>query len=566
MFRISNIFPLKCPAILGTALLLSTSAIAAEDIGYQPTNSQANQANLSGTAAQATGPMPQFPVEVAQVSLESLESGPMGQLTNVSQLRDVAPTDWAYEALRSLVERYGCIVGYPDQTFRGNRALTRWEFAAGLNACMEQMERLIAATEAVVREDIEKLQRLAQEFEAELAALGARIDNLEGRVAFLEDHQFSTTTKLVGEVALTLAQAFGDQVDNGTGRRDLDAQATFTDRVRLQFVTSFTGKDTLFTRLTAGNLENSFQDEIGDFEGRFAYDGQFNNDVTIDRLHYYFPIGNNLKIFTMASLGGHHFYADTFNSGLEAGGGANGALSRFAERNPIYRLGLGGQGVGATYKFNNLFELSAGYLARGGNDPSPGSGLFNGNYSAMGQFVYKPTDTIKFGFTYMNGYDTTDRLFAFGGTGTLPGNLRLTNFGVPNQRVSSNTYGIEGQFDINPSFSIRAWGGFTDAKLIGLGKAEIWNYALVFAFPDLGKEGSLGYIVFGAEPYLGGLEIPDRPRLENDSPFHIEVAHKYQITENISLTPGVILLTAPNQDSDNNDTVVIGALRTTFTF
>ncbi len=133
---------------------------------------------------------------------QELQNDPMGQVTNVDQLRDVAPTDWAYEALRSLVERYGCIVGYPDQTFRGNRALTRWEFAAGLNACMEQMERLIAATEAVLREDIEKLQRLAKEYEAELAALGGRLDNLEGRVAFLEDHQFSTTTKLAGEIVI----------------------------------------------------------------------------------------------------------------------------------------------------------------------------------------------------------------------------------------------------------------------------------------------------------------------------------------------------------------------------
>ena len=68
------------------------------------------------------------------------KSGSMDQVTSVSQLRDVSPTDWAYEALRSLVERYGCIVGYPDRTYRGNRALSRYEFAAGLNACMQQME------------------------------------------------------------------------------------------------------------------------------------------------------------------------------------------------------------------------------------------------------------------------------------------------------------------------------------------------------------------------------------------------------------------------------------------
>ena len=67
----------------------------------------------------------------------------MSQLNSVQQLSDVQPTDWAYEALRSLGERYGCLVGYPDQTFRGNRALTRWEFAAGLNACLNTSEQLL---------------------------------------------------------------------------------------------------------------------------------------------------------------------------------------------------------------------------------------------------------------------------------------------------------------------------------------------------------------------------------------------------------------------------------------
>lgn len=64
----------------------------------------------------------------------SVEENAMAQVTSVSQLSDVQPTDWAFQALQSLVERYGVIAGYPDSTFRGNRALTRYEFAAGLNA------------------------------------------------------------------------------------------------------------------------------------------------------------------------------------------------------------------------------------------------------------------------------------------------------------------------------------------------------------------------------------------------------------------------------------------------
>ena len=65
------------------------------------------------------------------------------RVTNVDRLRDVSPTDWSYEALRSLSDRYNCISGFPDGTYRGNQPITRNEFAAGLNSCFEQIERSI---------------------------------------------------------------------------------------------------------------------------------------------------------------------------------------------------------------------------------------------------------------------------------------------------------------------------------------------------------------------------------------------------------------------------------------
>ena len=59
------------------------------------------------------------------------------QVTSITQFSDVYPTDWAYQALASLIERYGCVAGYPNGTFRGNRAMTRYEAAALLNACLD---------------------------------------------------------------------------------------------------------------------------------------------------------------------------------------------------------------------------------------------------------------------------------------------------------------------------------------------------------------------------------------------------------------------------------------------
>ncbi|MHC5833468.1 MAG: iron uptake porin, partial [Nostoc sp.] len=88
-----------------------------------------------------------------------------GQVNSVSQLSDIKPSDWAFQALRSLVERYGCIAGYPDGTYRGNRALSRYEFAAGLNACLNRVNELIAAgtSDLVKKEDLAVLQNLQTE-------------------------------------------------------------------------------------------------------------------------------------------------------------------------------------------------------------------------------------------------------------------------------------------------------------------------------------------------------------------------------------------------------------------
>ncbi len=200
---------------------------------------------------------------------QKLEQNSQSQVTNVNQLRDVSPTDWAYEALRSLVDRYGCISGFPNQTYRGSQPLTRYEFAAGLNSCLNQIERLIASQDSVGSEDLETIKRLTQEFEAELATLGGRVDEIESRTAVLEDNQFSTTTKLNAEAIFALTDVFGDGVD-GVNVSD-NAQTAFSDRVRLNFDSSFYGKDRLRARLQAGNVPN-YGDVTGTDSARLAFE------------------------------------------------------------------------------------------------------------------------------------------------------------------------------------------------------------------------------------------------------------------------------------------------------
>lgn len=518
------------------------------------------------------------------------------QVTNVTQLSDVRPTDWAYEALRSLVERYGCIAGYPDGTYRGNRALSRYEFAAGLNACLQQIERLITerTTGFVTKADLETLQRLIDEFRTELATLGTRVDKLEGRVAFLEDRQFSTTTKLAGEAIFAITDEFNQDLSNNT---------VFQDRVRLTFNTSFTGRDRLVTRLAASNAQ-LFSTSAGSIlnEGQQTFNitgGSSGNDVVLDWLAYYFNFGSS-KVYLAATGGIHSDYAPTLNPYFEDYDGGNGALSTFASENPIYRIG-GGAGAAVSFGVGPLESilgpstLTIGYLAGSGafgaNNPAEKAGLFDGDYAALGQLNFNLGDRIGVGATYVHGYHNSGTaIFDLGGSSQVAfdnaGNA-IGGFGVVgsfaannpsaflsqlgNNRgltpVVTNSYGGEIAFRLSDNISISGFGTYTNAILVGQGSADIWTYGGGVAISDFGTPGSVLGLFAGVEPTLRGASNSIRPAagFSRDNVWHFEGFYKYKLTENISVTPGVIWITAPGQNKDNDD-AVIGTLRTTFTF
>ncbi|HBK63793.1 MAG TPA: hypothetical protein DEG17_12070 [Cyanobacteria bacterium UBA11149] len=505
----------------------------------------------------------------------------MSQVTNVSQLRDVSPGDWAYEALRNLVERYGCIAGYPDGTFRGNRAMTRYEFAAGLNACLSQVERLIGQGNSNVDSgDVASLQRLVQEFQAELQTLTGRVDNLEGRTSFLEDHQFSTTTKLNGTAIFALVGVAGGENAQGG---NIDKVTAFGDRVRLNFDTSFTGKDLLRTRLQASNLPafsntSTFTPE-GDLRfsaGTFEAGG--GNDVGIDALLYQFPLGEKTTVVLEANAGAPDDFTNTVNPYID-GDGDSGAISNFGTRNPIYKL-LDGAGIGINHKFSDALELSLGYLASDAANPGEDAGLFNGPYGAMAQLTFKPFDKLTLGLTYIHAYNSdlsagsnrANLRSALADNANLPTALQpFSGLSLP---TSSNAYGLQASFQINPKLFLGGWVGYTATRTLSTlggtidrGDLKVWNWAVTLAAPDLGKEGNVAGLIVGMEPKVTDVsnalkaQIGDDP----DTSLHIEAFYQYQLTDNISITPGIIWLTAPDHNSDNKDEV-IGAIRTTFSF
>ena len=580
------------PEILGAVQLETTAPAAA---------APAEQTAQAEPVAQTVAPQAQNPAatleQLNQYSSEGAAGGEtQGQVTSVSQLSDVRPTDWAFQALQSLVERYGCIAGNPDGTFRGNRAMTRYEFAAGLNACLDKVSELIRAGSGnlATKDDLAALQRLQEEFAAELATLRGRVDALEARTSELEANQFSTTTKLTGEAIFALSDDFGG--NDGLFGRGNDRiigkgnnETVFQQRVRLNLNTSFTGRDLLLTRLQVGNGQRFNLGATSEGTQTWNVVGRTDNVVALDSLLYKFPVGQNLNVTLAANAGVWDDIMPTVNPYFEDYDGGNGSLSAFGQRNPIYRLG-GGAGIGFDYAFGGrgllggVFgptSLSFGYLASSAASPAKGSGLFNGDYAAMGQLTFTPGRNLQVAFNYNHGYFSRgnfgfdnalgsgpDNLGGFTGTG-VANSLNGLSDGFPGfraRKVVSNSYGAQASFRLSPRFIIGGWGGLTNARILGIGDAKIWNYAVTLALPDLGKEGNLLGFVVGREPYLDKLDAPGNlDNFKNDTSWHFEGFYKFKVSDNIAVTPGVIWITNPNQNNRNDD-IIIGTLRTTFTF
>ncbi|MFM6074155.1 MAG: iron uptake porin, partial [Dolichospermum sp.] len=341
-------------------------------------------------------------------------------LTSVSQLSDVQPGDWAYESLKSLIERYKCLVG-SDTKYRGNRSLTRYEFAAGLNACLNQVNKLIASTTSnlAVKTDLETIQRLNEEFNTELTVLRGRLDAIEARTTELEANQFSTTTKLQGQVQFVLGGVLAG--NNVVTKKPAPRTITFQDAVQLVLNTSFTGKDQLRLVLSGGNIESLGQlrtGVLGTFDGRTADNRVPSlqpNQIRVGGIRYRFPIGKNTQFNVFAQSDGANEIGLSGPTNPFEGSFSNG-ITRFSRRNMVYNYGDAGPGIAILHDLSKQWQLGASYSAPNGENPTPNNGLFTGRYVAFGQVTYfSPKKNFRVGLSYANTYSPPNAI-GLGGT------------------------------------------------------------------------------------------------------------------------------------------------------
>ncbi|MGF1514726.1 MAG: iron uptake porin, partial [Elainellaceae cyanobacterium] len=383
------------------------------------------------------------------------------------------------------------------------------------------------------QQDIATLNRLQQQFAADLATLRGRVDSLEARTAELEANQFSTTTKLNGEVIF--AQEFA--IDNDGDFED--DQATFGYRVRLNFDTSFTGEDRLRTRFQARDLP----DFDGDPLGR-SFSGGGGGDFVLDDLVYTFPLGPAEIIVGANSISGDDFVASTI-SPLDSA--SSGSVSDFGFPQQYNIAVPGDAGLGAVVQLNDFLSLDFGYSAGDAASPSPEEGLFNGSYSAIGQITALGLfdGLLDAALTYVNAYDPDG-----------------DDFGIGDRPAVANTYG--GQFNFrlfDAALELGGGIGYVDIESISaLDDFEVWTYQATLAVNDLLGEGNQLGAVVGVIPYTADLG-------DGDTSLQAEVYYRYQLNDNISITPSVVYIDDPDGGGPGDfEDSVIGNIRTTFKF
>ena len=530
------------------------------------------------------------------------------QVTSVSQLSDVRPTDWAFQALQSLVERYGCIAGYPDGTFRGNRAMTRYEFAAGLNACLDRITQQISGSTGnlVSREDLASLQRLQEEFAAELATLRGRVDALEARTAELEANQFSTTTKLNGFAWFNLTGAFaGDKVrveaTNGKAapldrvpgrdpvtnrpivqRVDDDPEITFSQLVWLTLTTSFTGKDELITQLAVGNGNSpANQYTSAGFFNTFGTPfldqtaGGNPNEVVLRELSYRFPLSNSLQVVVGPRINFYRYFDNNkFNFFVD------GASSFNSNNSPLLSATRRGAGALALWDISRALKLRLGYLGESteflptsvfNSASNPSQGLFGGTNTTTAELTFSPSDRANLRFLY-----SRSNIQQIGGFIGSPNSKPLNGvaddgFGGRLGNATADTFSFNFDWSVTRRFGLFGRYGYAETNIFPKtnrpdGTIKTQSYQLGFALPDLFKKGALFSVSF-LVPFdvTGGRRFLVSGGGNGGTQYEFEATYYLPLTDHISIVPAFYAIGNAN-NFDNNPTIFVGNLRTQFSF
>ncbi|GAB4548508.1 MAG: iron uptake porin [Pleurocapsa sp.] len=457
----------------------------------------------------------------------------------VSEISNVNSNSYDYQALQSLNSRYQCL-NNNETLERSPEIITRNHFAVLLYQCFNNLQQ---NNNLLTQEDIAIIQRLRQNFETNFVGLKTRIAQLENRVATLEKNIFSSQVKLEGEAIIAVADVW---------QKDNDSNLTLGNRLRLDFITSFTAKDQLQIRLQGRNIPE-FESVTGTNMSNLGFDGADDNEVEIDEIEYEILLTENTTLNLYGVGGGMGDLIPAINS--EISGSGDGAISLFGRENPIRRQAEGAA-IAISQDFGKKFNFSAGYVSNDASDPE--SGLFTTSYGAIAQLIFAPNETLNLSMTYNHTANNV-------GTGT--GSELAENPFENSEDITTNGLGGEFSWLIQPNLSLGGRVGWIQASAKDLPnkpQADILTWAMMLGVTDLGKEDSLLGVIFGQPPKAINNDLGEEFE-DPDTAYHLELFYRWQLTDDLAITPGFFTIFNPEHDR-NNHGIVVGTVRTTVEF
>lgn len=379
------------------------------------------------------------------------------------------------------------------------------------------------------------------------AAIQQRVGGLEQRIQQLTAQPPDSATEREPVTVLRGESIFGlEYLNNLTridGKPSNGANVYIGYRLRLNLDTSFYGKDRLRIRLQARTLPE-LEDVTGSPLTNLAFDGDSFGRLEVSDLWYRFPIDPKTEVNITAIGGSLRDNVPQVNPLFS--GSSRGSVSVFGSEDPIVRSRSGG-GLGVSYDITKTLNLSAAAISsRPGNTRF---GIFGNRNAQIVQLTHTPAKTFR---------------SAIAVTRTMNDGLLSGEFN-DSESVLGISFSGEVFYQISKGFAVGLRGGLTETTatdLPGTPRKLINSYALTIGFPNLfGNDNLLGFVI-GRPPAVTYDELDNAP---DDQSGHLEMFYRYTISDQLSITPGIMYVVAPD-DFGGSEHYWIGALRMTFRF
>jgi len=478
----------------------------------------------------------------------------------ISSLSDLYPGDWAYQALINLVQSHGCGATSEGSSinWRSQQPLTRFEAAALLQGCLGSIDQHTDQTKA-----------LLQDLLPELELLQTRANTLQNQVDVLDAQVFSPTTRLsIESFWVAGANSYsGNAIDRATNSFAVADEAGAGDRiiplrnamsfnydVRLNFSTSWTGEDLLYTRLRAGNFPGSGFDGF-QWINMATLDAAYGigPTVRIDRLYYKWPWGRSITLMLGPRLRNTEvlgFRPQVYEGILD--------FFTLAGAPTVYNKATGA-GFGFNWrqqapKGNPYLIAGFSYVAELGQLGYPGfGGMMNANSgnNINVQLGGRGSNwALAGGYRYGTCYSYSRR-----GTNLVMGlddNGLLCNDQVSGNNASSHSLGIGGYWQpsrsgwlpaISAGWGYSRWlqsGAINPNNNSLISATQSW--AVAFQWTDAFVAGNAAGLAVGQGTMATELRTGATP---NDGNLALEGWYRFQLSDAISITPAIFYLANP---------------------